>query len=333
MTSLERVNARLLGKPVDKIPNLNIVMALAAKCAGVTFREFATDYRKLVEGNLRCIEKFGFDAVCVISDPMREASAFGANVIFPEDSVPYSDPYLLDDLSDLSKLQRFDPFESPRTLDRIKAVELFKQKVGNDYPVIGWVEGMLAEVADLYGVNNLMVALMDEEPAFLELMEIIFEQHCRFAKAQIDAGADIIGVGNAVASLIGPALYEEYALKYDKALTEYIQKCGARVKLHICGNITSLLELITQVDPDILDLDWMVDMETAVKTFSGRRTCVSGNVDPVAVLLQGDADKVREEVGKCIAVSDETTIIAGGCEVPAATPEENLVLMDSLLCR
>ena len=331
MTSLERVNARLKGKPVDKIPNLNIVMALAAKCAGVSYREYVTDYRKLVEGNLRCIEKFGIDAVCAISDPVRETAAFGANIVFPENAVPYSDPHLLSDPLDLSLLKIFDPLESPRTLDRVKGVEMLKREVGTDYPVIGWVEGVLAEVADLYGVNNLMVTLMDEEPALLELMDIVFRQQCRFAKVQIDAGADIIGVGNAVASLVGPSLYEEYALKYDKELTEYIHQCGARVKLHICGNITPLLELITQIKPDILDLDWMVDMGKAVKIFADEPTSICGNVDPVTVLLQGNPDKVRDEVEKCIAQSDETTLIAAGCEVPADTPEANLLLMDSLL--
>ena len=38
MNSKERLEARLQGKPVDKIPNLNIAMALVAKCAGVSYR-------------------------------------------------------------------------------------------------------------------------------------------------------------------------------------------------------------------------------------------------------------------------------------------------------
>ena len=48
MTSMERFYARLQGKPVDKIPNMNIVMALVAKVAGVSFREYVQDCRKLV---------------------------------------------------------------------------------------------------------------------------------------------------------------------------------------------------------------------------------------------------------------------------------------------
>ena len=49
MTSLERLNARLAGKPVDKIPNMNIFMFIIAREAGVSYSEFTQNYRKLVE--------------------------------------------------------------------------------------------------------------------------------------------------------------------------------------------------------------------------------------------------------------------------------------------
>jgi len=362
MTSTERLYARLQGKPVDKIPNMNIVMALVAKVAGVSFREYVQDHRKLVEGNLICAERFGFDSVGVISDPMREASAFGASLIYPEEGVPYSDPPLLFDGIDLSKVRIVDPLESPRTLDRIKGVELLRQKVRSDYPVIGWVEGVLAEAADLRGVNTLMYDLAEEaeeaeeakeavededegeykneyknergsgnKSPLPELMDAIYSQQCRFALEQIKAGADIIGVGNAVASLIGPRLYERFGFTYDKAMVKFIQENGAKVKLHICGNITAIMPLLVQVAPDIIDIDWMVDLRWASEVFAGTNTSVCGNVNPVAVLYQGDVALVEEKVLECIGIPDSTLLFSAGCEVPAATPKENLLLMDRLL--
>ena len=336
MTSKERLYARIEGNAVDKIPNMNIAMGLVAKMAGATYREYVQDYRKLVEGNLICAGRFGFDSVSVISDPMRETSAYGANLHFPEDGVPYSEPRLLADGLDISKVKEFNPLESPRTLDRIKGVQLFKQKVGTDYPIIGWVEGVLAETADLRGVNELMYDLAeseedDENSPLQELMDFVFKHQCRFAKEQINAGADIIGVGNAVASLIGPRLYEEYGLKYDMELTRFIQKNGAKVKLHICGNITAILPHLKQVSPDILDIDWMVDFKNAAEMFKGTKTAVCGNMDPVSVMLQGDFERVKEKVLECTKLEDPTVLVAAGCEIPAATPEENLLLMDKLL--
>lgn len=331
MTPKERLYARLAGKPVDKIPNMNIFMFIVAREAGVSYSEYVRDYRKLVEGNLICAEKYGVDSVGAISDPVRETAAFGARVVFPENACPYSEVPLITDDFDLSVLNRFDPLDSPRTLDRVKACELLRQKAGNDYPVIGWVEGCLAEAADLRGINELLVDLAEDEEYLAKLFEIVFAQQKRFAKAQIDAGADFIGVGNAVASLVGPALYEKYGLAFDRAIVDYIHEQGAGVKLHICGNITKLLELLLQVGPDILDVDWMVDFRRAAQVFKGSKTAVSGNFNPAGAILLGSVEQVEAEIRRCISEGTETTLIAGGCEIPAAAPDENLRAMDRLL--
>jgi uroporphyrinogen decarboxylase len=331
MNSSERLYARLAGKRVDKIPNMNIYMFIVAREAGVSYSEYVRDYKKLVEGNLICAEKYGADTVSAISDPMREASAYGAKVIFPRDNVPYAEANLIGDDFDLSVLKRFDPLESERTADRVNACALLRQKVGNDYPVVGWIEGGIAEAADLRGLDKLMMDLACGEPYLDELFPLLFEQQKKFAKAQIDAGAGIVGIGNAAASLVGPDLYALYGFPWDKKIIEYIHGLGARVKLHICGNITPLLGQIRQAAPDILDIDWMVDFAKAVQVFKGSGTAVSGNVDPVAVLMQGTPEFVREQVQHCIDAGAENTLIAAGCEVPAMTPDVNLAVMDRLL--
>jgi uroporphyrinogen decarboxylase len=331
MTPRERLDARLAGKPVDKIPNMNIFMAIAAREAGASYREYVRDYRKLVEGNLICAEKYGVDSVSVISDPMRETSAFGAELTFPENGVPYAAKPLITDEFDLSVLKRFDPLESERTLDRIKGCELLHQRAGKEYPVIGWIEGCIAEAADLRGLNELLVDLAMGEEYLEELFAIIGEQQKRFAKAQLDAGADFIGVGNAAASLIGPDLYKKYGLPWDREITGFIHQNGGRVKLHICGNTGPILELLVQVEPDILDIDWMVDFGRAAALFEGTKTAVSGNVDPVEVMMRGSVQTVEEGIKRCIEQGTSTTLIAGGCEIPAAAPDKNLLLMDRLL--
>ena len=335
MTPLERLNARLAGKPVDKIPNMNIFMFIVAREAGVSYREYTQNYRKLVEGNLICAEKYGVDSVSAISDPMRETAAFGARMIFPENACPYAEVPLITDSHDLSVLNRFDPLDSPRTLDRVKACELLREKAGSDYPVIGWIEGCLAEAADLRGMNSFLEEIAEDAEYLEEFFEIIFVQQKRFAKAQIDAGADFIGVGNAIASLIGPKLYQKYGLSRDKAITAYIHSLGARVKLHICGNITGILEMLVEVGADILDIDSMVDFGRAARIFKGSPTAVSGNFNPAGAIMLGTVEQVEAEVRRCIDAGTETTLIAGGCEIPAAAPDENIIAMDRMLytCR
>lgn len=330
MTSLERLNARLAGKPIDKIPNMNIFMSIIAREAGVSYREYVQDYRKLVEGNLICAGKYGLDSVSVISDPVRETAAFGANIIFPENAVPHAEPLINDDF-DLSVLNRFDPADSPRTLDRLKACELLRQKAGNEYPIIGWVEGCLAEAANLRGMNDFLLDLAAGEEYLDELFAIIFKQQKKFAAAQINAGADFIGVGNAVASIIGPKLYAQYGLAYDIKIINYIHSLGARVKLHICGDISSLLEMLVQTEPDIIDIDWKVDFAHAVQVFKKSPTAVSGNFNPAGAILRGSVKETEDDIRRCIEAGAANTLIAGGCEIPAGVPDENLLAMDRML--
>lgn len=331
MNAKQRVYNRIQGREVDKIPNLNIVMTLAADEINVPYSHYVKDYKKLVEGNIVCAEKYGIDGVCVVSDAYRETDAFGADIVFPEDDVPYCTNHILADSVDISLLADFDVYENERTLDRIKAVELLKKRVDNDYPVIGWIEGVLAESADLRGINNLLLDLAMEEKSLDELFSFVYRKACDFAKAQIDAGADIIGVGNAVASLVGPEYYKKHAYKYDKNLIKFIHDNGAMTKLHICGDTTQLLPHIKELKSDIVDVDYMVNFKRAVETFNGIDTSVSGNMDPVSVFLNGKPNIVAKNIKRLISESDNTTIISGGCEIPKNTPRENLVVMNDLL--
>ena len=325
MTPRERLYARMQGKPVDKIPNMNIAMGLVAKAASVTYREYAQDYRKLVDGNLICAERFGFDSVSVISDPMREASAFGARLVFPEEGVPYCDPPLLADGLDLKRIRIADPLESPRTLDRIKGVELLRQKVRSDYPVIGWVEGVLAETADLRGVNALMYDLIDDEATLLrEIMDIVFSQQCRFATEQIKAGADIIGIGDAAASLVGPDIYNEFVWPVEKKLIDAIHTMGAKTRLHICGNTTAILAPMGKLGCHIVDLDYPVNIAQA-RTVMGPNQILLGNLDPVRIVRNGTPETIRAALAECHRQAGNHYIIGAGCEIPRDTPPANVL--------
>lgn len=329
MNSYERLFNRMSGMTVDKLPNLCIVMMFAAKQIGVPYGKYVTDYRVLSEGVLHCYEKFGIDCLCVISDPMREAEGFGTDVTIPEDDVPYAKKPLIDDVSHISKLKTIDPSLSRRMNDRLEAVRLLKEKAGKQVPVIGWVEGAFAEACDLMDISDMMTTMLDYPDETEELLSVCVKQAELFALSQIKAGAEIIGVGDAASSLIGPALYEKFALPYEKKLIDTIHKAGAKVKLHICGNINPILPLIAKTGADIVDVDHMVDIRKAGEIFPPN-TSVSGNFDPVAILLEGDIQTVKNAVNNCIDIGTKTNIIAAGCEVPKFTPEQNLLAIKEM---
>ena len=330
MNPYERVFNRLNGAYVDKIPNLNIIMTFAAKHINVSYKKFVTDYKTLVKANIMCCEEFGIDMVSAISDPCRELFDFGAEIIFPDDGVPYCREYLIKEYSDIKKVKMKDPLQSTRMLDRIKAVELYSKKVKKHYPILGWVEGALAEAADLRGVNSMMLDITDAPDFLLELLELCTEQAISFALEQIRAGADFIGIGDAVASLVGPESYTRFALPFEKRIVDEIQKAGCRARIHICGNISKILDFLGETGAEIIDVDWMVDFKTAVSKFEGKASAC-GNFDPVAILLEGDRKTVENAVLACINSGNNRTFIAAGCEVPKNTSPKNLKAVDETL--
>lgn len=350
MNAKQRVFSVLAGKQPDRIPNLNIIMQFAAREIGVPYSAYCKDYKLLCEGNIACAEKYGLDCVTTMSDPMKEASAFGSKIIFPEDSVPYTTEYLLEDEEQLLRLKAVNPCDSERMSQSVNAVELYKRRLGDELPVIGWVEGCLAEAADLRGVNELLMDLVINETFVFELMDVCLEQAVLFARAQIEAGADIIGVGDAIASVAGPLYYQKFALPYQIRLLSAIREMGAKTKLHICGDITPFLEYLPVQHCDIIDLDWMVPLDRAAQ-LHGDKCVLSGNYDPVAVLLQGTPETIQQAVidcSKAAAVrycssgsaairycSSAATAVrycsAAGCEVPKTTPAANLLAVAQTL--
>jgi len=328
MTGRERILAVIKGEPVDRLPLMPITMMFAADQIGVAYKEYACKYRVLVDGQLKTAERFHFDYLSAISDPAREAADLGAEIEWFDDQPPalVEMRALLADKRRLLTLEIPEPASGGRMLDRVLAVELLKRKAGDSKLVEGWVEGPCAEGADLRGLNTLMLDFLDD-PAFVsDLFDVVLDLALRFAQAQIEAGADLIGIGDAAASLIGPSIYKDFVFPYEVKLIEGIHEMGALARLHICGRTEKLLPWMVKSGADILDLDWMVPMGRA-REEGGPGLVLLGNIDPVKVLRNGSLDEVRAGISECHRQAGRSYIIGAGCEVVRDTPPENVLTL------
>lgn len=323
VNSVLRLNNFLANEKIDRPPVTPIIMMFAAKFINKTYRDYYSDYRVLVESWLRCHEKFQFDMMMVISDPYRETEGIGGRFEYPEDNVPKCIERPIKNYAELKKLKIPDPWNCPRMLDRLKACELFKRKVGDEIPILGWIEGPMSQMSNLRGMDQIMMDLYDQPDFVADLLEFVMEVEKNFALAQIKSGASWIGIGDAAASLISPKIYHEKIMPKEKELVDFIHAHGAKVKIHICGNITNHLECLVQTGADIIDLDWMVPIEKAVGLLQpGQVVC--GNFDPVRILLDGMPAQVDEAADECLQKGRGRLILSPGCEVPVNTPVENV---------
>lgn len=329
MNGYQRVSATLNGEQTDLPAYMPITMMLAADVIGVPYGEYVTDYRLLVKGQLATAGEFGFDHVSAISDPAREAGTHGATICFQDDAPPAIDEAnaLLLDKSRLDSLPVLDPLrEGSRTLDRINGVKALADAVKHELFIEGWVEGPCAEAADLRGINNLMLDFIDDPDFVRRLFDFNVDGALRFAEEQIKAGADIIGVGDAAASLVGPAIYRNFVQPYEKRLVDGIHALGGRVRLHICGNIGRSLADIGTLGCDFVDVDSMVSLEKCRREM-GSEQVLAGNIDPVKTLRNGDPDTIFQAIERCHREAGKHYIIAAGCEIPRDTPRDNIGAM------
>lgn len=325
MNGRERILAHLEGLEVDRLPLMPITMMFATDQIGANYRDYATDYRVMAEGQIFTAEKFDFDYVNTMSDPAREAADCGATIEYFDDqpAAIVEDQARLADKTDLASLKIPDPLGGGRMHNGVKAIALMAEKVGQEKLVEGWIEGPCAEAADLRGINTLMLDFYDD-PAFIrDLFEFIVEMELRFARAQVEAGADSIGLGDAAASLVGPQIYEEFVWPYEKKLIDGIHEMGALVRLHICGNTRAILGNMGRLKCDIVDLDFLAPLEEGRKEM-GAGQVILGNIDPVRVMRDGDADLVSSTVAECHRRAGERYIVGAGCEIPRDAPEENI---------
>jgi MtaA/CmuA family methyltransferase len=328
MTGYERIVAKLDGRPTDSLPLMPITMMFAADQIGVPYGRYTGDHRVLVEAQLATAERFGLDYVSCISDPAREAADCGAAIHYFDDQPPAIDETnsLLADKSVLAKLKAPHPLSGGRMHDRVQAAVLLRQKVGGQLLIEGWIEGPCAEAADLRGINRLMLDFYDDPQFVRDLFDFVLDMELRFAKAQVEAGVDLIGVGDAAASLVGPQVYEEFVLPYEKRMVDGLHAMGTRVRLHICGNTNRILKGMGSLGCEIVDLDFMVPLGKAREAM-GPQQVLLGNLDPVAALRNSTPESIRAAIADCHRQAGAAYIVGAGCEVPRDTPAENVLAL------
>jgi MtaA/CmuA family methyltransferase len=328
MNGRERILTCLEGADTDTLPFMPITMMFACDQIGAKYRDFVSDHRVLAEAQVRTAEAFDFDYVSVISDPAREAADCGAAIQWFDDQPPAVDESkaLLVNAADLAALKIPDPLGGGRMHDRVQGVGLLKERVGADKVIEGWIEGPCAEAADLRGINALMMDFY-QEPAFVrDLLEFAVAMAIEFAQAQIEAGVDVIGVGDAAASLVGPQIYEEYVWPCEKKLVDGVHALGAKTRLHICGDTRPILADMGKLGCAIVDLDYPAPLAEG-RAAMGPDQVLLGNLDPVSVLRDGSPQTVYDAVAECHRQAEFRYIVGAGCEVVRDTPPENVHAM------
>ena len=332
MRSLERVRALVAGQPVDHLPVQPVVMMFAAKHLGIPFIDYTCDGAKMAAAQSKLVHDFGIDCLLTCSDPAREVIDIAG-----EGSIGwYQDqgPAIREEcaaLLDKSRLKTFripDPLGGGRMHDRIKGIEIMHREFGGEVSIVGWVEGPLALAAELRGLSRAMTDFIDDAPFMNDLLDFTAEVAMAYAPAQIQHGADTIGMSDAAASMMGPDRYREFLFPRQLRVVESIRKAYPEViiRLHMCGNTDALIPQMKLLPVHIFELDSPTNLAKARATLGPDRV-ILGNVSTITDMLEGTPESVYAASGRCHRTCGKFHIVGTGCEVPPTTPPDNLHAM------
>jgi MtaA/CmuA family methyltransferase len=324
MNNRERFMAALQGEPADRVPVFPLLMFFTADRAGLPYREYATNGSALAQAQLLVQQRFDLDAITVCSDAFRISADLGGDMAYPETKTPYLQTPLVKSAGDVEKLGHPDP-TNPRSRmgDRVLATSEMVQAVAGQVAVLGWVDMPFAEACSLCGVSQFMLMLQDDPVTAHGLLAHLTSIVIDFALAQVKVGADMIGAGDAAASLISPKTYAGFALPYEQEVCRAVHAAGGLVKLHICGKTTHLLEEMVNSDADLFNVDHLVPLDKARDVYASNRKCFKGNLDPVTQMMQASPEQCAARAFECIAAAQGTRyMLSAGCEVPAETSDE-----------
>jgi MtaA/CmuA family methyltransferase len=325
MTGLQRTLDFIAGKPVDRLPFHPIIMRWAAKHAGVKYREFCLEPLAKCGAMIKCAEDFGIDWVTVMSDPYAEASAFGLQVEYPEDNLPLDRGGHLPDLDAVRALKPYKVDASHRRLQgRLAEIREYRRRVGDQLFIVGWVEGPIAEYADIRGISDAAIDMMDDPETVGQAMDLITDCAIEFITAQIEAGAHCIGIGDAFCSQIGPDLYRQFAWEREKRMIAHIHRLGALAKLHICGNTEPIMAEMIATDADIIDVDHLVPSMARFVHLLRPGQVFSGKTDPVSIIQNGTPEQIAASVSDCQRQASSRSIVSAGCEITPGTTAANM---------
>ncbi|WXG43774.1 MAG: uroporphyrinogen decarboxylase family protein [Promethearchaeati archaeon SRVP18_Atabeyarchaeia-1] len=192
--------------------------------------------------------------------------------------------------------------EAERVRSYQEALKIYGERV---YP-IGFVVGIFELTWQSMGFTEFARNLKTNA----SFVHRVYEEHAKFAeelaKLFLDAGAEIIGIGDDVAYknnlMVSPKMWSEFVQPLASRIVNTIHKRGGLVFMHSDGYITPLIDLIIRTGYDgIQSLEPLAGVRLAeVKEKYGDRIALIGGIDTSQLLPFGTEKDVEKAVRDAI---------------------------------
>jgi len=260
----------------------------------------------------------GMDVVMPLYSVCHEAAALGCNVNWgAPDAMPESGKPIWSRPEDVRIPSDFLSHPACRT--PLAAIALLKRRLGDSAAVCGKVFGSWTLGYHLFGVENFLIATLDDPGAVKAIIEKLMPATIAFARAQVEAGADcLLLADHATRDLCSPAAYRDFLQGLHARLAKAI---SAPVILHICGNTSDRIDMIARTGLACFHWDTKTGPPGDVRKLAGDEMALMGGVSNL-LLLNGKPEEVTAAAAAAGAAGID--IVGPECAIPLRTPLANL---------
>jgi uroporphyrinogen decarboxylase len=325
LTPRERFGLLVIDEPQDRVPIFPLVTHHAAAVAGVSLHDYVTDGRKMARAQIRAQEVYGHDFISIFSEVGMVAEALGSQFEYPGDELPVLRRPLLQTLDEYGKLAVPDFATAGRCRVYYDAIDVAYDAVGDRIPILAYVPAPFTTAMSLLPSDEFMVGLMEAPEAAEKLLSRITDATIPFLIHILNhGGLPVLVDPLASGSVISPRTFRRHALPGERRLIDFLHHYDLDITLHICGDMTPMLEILPETGADLVSLD-RVDLGRACAVL-GERLRVIGNYGTTDILLNRP-EQIEREVRAMVREGRDSPkgyVAATGCEVPFRTPGENV---------
>ena len=330
MNCKERLHRVLSGEAVDRPPcicpggMMNMITQDLMRECGLFLPEAHTDATAMAGLakavlNQGCFENYGVPFCMTV-----EAEEMGSEVDLGSDVYePHVTGYAIQSAEEWTSLSPVS-LEEGRSRIVLDAIRILKVDASSKVPIIGNLTGPISTAGSVLEPTTLYREMRRNPDAAHRLLQFVTEQLIRFARAQAEAGADVIAISDpsGTGEILGPKLFEQYAVRYLNQLLEGISDIAGGTIVHICGQMKQVYEQVDLIRSQALSFDSVVPMREA-RAHLNRRTLM-GNVSTYALEFAAP-EKVGQLARGCI--KNGADILSPACGLGMRSPIANIQAM------
>jgi uroporphyrinogen decarboxylase len=187
-----------------------------------------------------------------------------------------------------------------------EAVSLVARHFGSKLPVIGFcgapftLASYMIEGGSSRHYVKTKSLMYSQQQAWDELLRKLVDVTSAYARAQVQAGADVIQVFDSWVGCLSVEDYRQYVLPRTTELIKRLKASGAPV-IYFGTDTSTLLASMKQTEADVIGLDWRIPLDEGWKRL-GNNVAVQGNLDPVVLFadwkqVKAGARRILDQAG------------------------------------